>query len=253
MSAGSRDAQHECRDGMPQQHRLGQSSATTIEKVMAGVLRTAKEGANTPRTRDRLDATKKMCLATKMEEARRLDATKKMCLATKMDEARTTTTTTKKKRRRILTIDNAAREGRFSNVCTAGGGPYSRRPSTQEAEWISATGRRLEGELSGSVGRRLGPRGGLAAVRGGAFDPSRWAVPPTYPDATIVFVTVRERLTSVPGHNLRAGANDGIRRMCIQMCKMCKPNWAMWLGDNFGHFQAKTPTSVLIELVPVGS
>ena len=107
--------------------------------------------------------------------------------------------------------------------------------------------------MSGFVGRRLGPRGGLVAVWGGAFDPFRWAVPPPYPDATIVFVTVRERLTSVPGHNLRAGANDGIRRMCIQMCKMCKPNWAMWLGDNFSHFQAKTPTSVLIELVPVGS
>jgi hypothetical protein len=29
----------------------------------------------------------------------------------------------------------------------------------------------------------------------------------------------------------------------------------MWLGDNsnFGHFQAEIPTSVLIELVPVGS
>ena len=33
MSAGSRDSQHECRDGMPQQYQLGQSWAITIEKT----------------------------------------------------------------------------------------------------------------------------------------------------------------------------------------------------------------------------
>jgi hypothetical protein len=90
---------------------------------------------------------------------------------------------------------------------------------------------------------------------GGAFVPSRWAVPSPYPDATIAFVTVRERLTPVPGHNLRVGVIDGMWRMCTQMCNMRKPNWAMWLGgnSNFGHFKAKIPTGVLIELVPVGS
>ena len=80
------------------------------------------------------------------------------------------------------------------------------------------------------------------------------AVPSPYPDATIAFVTVRERLTSVPGHDLRADAIDGMRRMCKQMCNMCKQNWAMWRGSNSnGHFKAEIPTSVLIELVPVGS
>jgi hypothetical protein len=35
---------------------------------------------------------------------------------------------------------------------------------------------------------------------------------------------------------------------------MCKQNWAMWRGSNSnGHFKAEIPTSVLIELVPVGS
>ena len=52
MSAGSRDSQHECRDGMPQQDQLGQSWAATIEKVKTGVGRAAKEESNTPWTRD---------------------------------------------------------------------------------------------------------------------------------------------------------------------------------------------------------
>ena len=56
------------------------------------------------------------------------------------------------------------------------------------------------------------------------------------------------------GHDLRADAIDGMRRMCKQMCNMCKQNWAMWRGSNSnGHFKAEIPTSVLIELVPVGS
>jgi hypothetical protein len=55
MSAGSRDSQHEGRDGMPQQDQLGQSWAATIEKVMRGVERAAKEGSDTPRTRERCD------------------------------------------------------------------------------------------------------------------------------------------------------------------------------------------------------
>ena len=114
-----------------------------------------------------------------------------------LDEERTTTTTTKKRRRRILTIDNVARERRLSNVCAAWEGPYSHRPSTSEAYWVSTAGGRLECELSGSVGRVAEPRGGCVAVGVGAFVSSRWAVPPPYPDATIVFVTVRERLTSV--------------------------------------------------------
>ena len=180
-------------------------------------------------------------------------ARKGAAAATNEERGAATTTETTTTTRWILTIDSAARERRFSNVCTAGEGPHSRRPSTPEAEWISATGRSLECELSGSAGRHAEPRGGCAVVGGGAFVPSRWAVPSPHPDATIAFVTVRERLTSVPGHNLRVGAIDGMRRMCIQMCKMCKSNWATWLGSNFGHFQAEIPTRMLIELVPVGS
>ena len=52
MSAGSRDSQHEGRDGMPQQDQLGQSWAATIETVKTGVERAAKEGSDTPRTRE---------------------------------------------------------------------------------------------------------------------------------------------------------------------------------------------------------
>ena len=289
MSAGSRDSQHEGRDGMPQQDQLGQSWAATIETVKTGVERAAKEGSDTPRTRERCkglantdedepggtDAEADAHRGRDTVETRPADfsgdgavntlstdslaaegpARKGAAAATNEErEAATTTETTTTTTRWILTIDNAARERRLSNVCTAGEGPHSRRPSTPEAEWISATGRSLECELSGSAGRLAEPRGGCAAVGGGAFVPSRWAVPSPYPDATIAFVTVRERLTSVPGHDLRADAIDGMRRMCKQMCNMCKQNWAMWRGSNSnGHFKAEIPTSVLIELVPVGS
>jgi hypothetical protein len=118
----------------------------------------------------------------------------------------------------ILTIDDVARERRFSNVRTTGEGPYSHRPSTPEADWVSLTADgRLEGE-HGSVGRLTKPGGGCAAAGGGAFVPFRWAVPPRYPDATIAFVIVRERLTSVPGHNLRAlsTACEGCAYKCVK-------------------------------------
>ena len=57
--------------------------------------------------------------------------------------------------------------------------------------WVRMAGERLDGE-HGSAGRLAEPRGGCAAVGGGAFVPFRWAVPPPYSDATIAFVTVRE-------------------------------------------------------------
>ena len=141
------------------------SVTATIETVKAGVERAEKEGSDTPRTREGrkglantdedepggTDAEADAHRGRDTVETRPADFSgdgavntlstdslaaegpaRKGAAAATNEERETTTTTATTRMRRILTIDSAARERRFSNVCTTWEGLHSRRPSKAE-------------------------------------------------------------------------------------------------------------------------